>query len=193
MVPRRELFAPPRGAVEGFLPGTGDEYLAATAACGRFLPRPAVEDDPAEKQIIPYGLLTCGDHVFVMRRSSVGGDRRLREKVSIGVGGHVNPGDQGGDSLAAAVEKALFRELREELRVAAPFRVEVAGIVNDDSNAVGRVHFGIVYRVEVESPAVEVREKESLRGGFVSSREVVQYLEAMETWSRLLAEHFWPV
>jgi predicted NUDIX family phosphoesterase len=195
VVPRGDLFAPPRREVQGFLEGVADEYLAAASVRGRFLPRPQAEVDPGFKQLIPYGVLRCRDLVFLMRRSSRGGEARLRRKVSLGVGGHVNPGDLrldggklGPTSVVEAIEAAFRRELEEELCVEAPYRARAAGVINDDSNPVGAVHFGIVFRVEVAEPRVRIREAENLEGSFVPVAVAGGFREEMESWSRILLD-----
>jgi len=197
VVPRSLLFEGGRKAVDGFEPGDAGGYLATVARVGRFVSRALAEEDPSLKQIIPYGMLVFADKVFVMERTGKGGEARLHRKVSLGVGGHVNPEDMGprGDRPAdgrAAVKNAFNREIREELLLDTPYREEVVGVINDDSNSVGSVHFGIVYRLEVESPRVRVREEELLQGAFVPLRELGRYREAMETWSRIILDALWP-
>src|SRR6476659_9151746 len=66
--------------------------LAAVKESGEFLPRSGVEDDPSKKQIIPYLVLRDGEGIFLMKRTRAGGDERLHDRYTIGVGGHVNPG-----------------------------------------------------------------------------------------------------
>ena len=94
--------------------------------------------------------------------------------------------------MDSAVESAFERELHEELALQTSYRKQVVGVLNDDSDPVGQVHFGIVYSVTTETPQVEIREKECLEGGFVGVREVASYQERMESWSRILLENFWP-
>src|SRR4051794_41901099 len=66
-----------------------------------------MEQDPTWKQVIPYPVLRDGDRWFLMRRTRSGGDARLHDRYSIGVGGHVNPEDGG---LGGDLEIALRRE-----------------------------------------------------------------------------------
>ena len=82
------------------------------------------------KQVIPYVVLRDGERWFLMRRTRAGGDARLHDLWSIGVGGHLNPGD--GD-----VAGGLRREWAEEL--VAGFVPEFApiGLLNDDTTPVG--------------------------------------------------------
>ena len=78
---------------------------------GLYLERPVAEVDPSHKQLIPYVVVRDGSRVFLMERTDAGGDRRLHGKASIGVGGHLNPVDEGDDPLMAG----LRREWEEEL------------------------------------------------------------------------------
>ena len=72
---------------------------------GTYLDRPMAEDDPGYKQLIPYVVVRDADTVFLMERTDAGGDARLHGKASIGVGGHLNPVDEGEDALMAGLRR----------------------------------------------------------------------------------------
>jgi predicted NUDIX family phosphoesterase len=195
VVARSRLFHGSEGAFEGLLCRGAEVYLERIAQCGQFLARDAVEDDPTFKQVIPYGVVTYTgasgeEQVFLMRRRRGGTERRLHDLYSLGVGGHVNPADAESSAqarsrgAAGSVEAALAREIAEELSIRGPSAVRRLGVLNDDSNAVGQVHFGVVFRVQVCVPEVAVRETEQLEGEFVSSERLHAYASAMESWSR---------
>jgi predicted NUDIX family phosphoesterase len=162
---------------------TLDALRAAIAREGRYLARPTAEDDPAHKQLIPYVVVRDGDRVFLMERTDAGGDRRLHRKASIGVGGHLNPVDEGEDALMAG----LRREWAEELVADWMPDFRLVGLLNDDSNSVGAVHLGVVFTVEAGGRAVDVREREKLTGAFVPPEAVRAAWSRLETWSQLVA------
>ena len=87
---------------------TLEALRGAVAARGTYLERPAAEEDPSHKQLIPYVVVRDGERVFLMERSDAGGDRRLHGKASIGVGGHLNPVDHGEDALMAGLQSLGF-------------------------------------------------------------------------------------
>jgi predicted NUDIX family phosphoesterase len=169
-------------AWQGVLAVPAEAYLERTMRHGAFRPRPEAEEDPSWKQVIPYLVVRDGDRYLLMRRTRAGGDPRLFERYSIGVGGHLNPGD--GDVLGA-----LRREWHEE--VAADFEPQFAfiGLLNDDTDPVGAVHLGFVYSADVAGRAVGIRETEKLSGDFRTPDEVAGVVDRMESWSRLLFEH----
>jgi predicted NUDIX family phosphoesterase len=154
-------------------------------ADGRYLDRPAAEEDPAFKQLIPYVVVRDGARVFLMERTAAGGDARLHGRASIGVGGHLNPVDDGEDPLT----DGLRREWSEELVADWEPEFRLVGLLNDDSNPVGSVHLGVVFEVDAAGRPVEVRERDKLDGRFVTVGEVRAAWERMETWSRLVADH----
>jgi predicted NUDIX family phosphoesterase len=160
------------------------DLRAAVARNGRYMPRPAAEDDPAHKQLIPYVVVRDADRVFLMERTDAGGDARLHRKASIGVGGHLNPVDAGEEPLMAG----LRREWREELVAGWEPLFRLAGLLNDDTNPVGAVHLGVVFEVEAAGRPVSVRETHKLSGRFVPRSELTAAWERMETWSQLVAE-----
>ena len=159
------------------------ELREAVAAHGRYLDRPIAEEDPGHKQLIPYVVVRDGDRVFLMERTDAGGDRRLHGKASIGVGGHLNPVDDGEDALMAG----LRREWAEELVAGWTPEFHLVGMLNDDSNPVGAVHLGVVFAVEADGRAVEVREAEKLTGAFAPAAAVRAAWDRLETWSQLVA------
>jgi len=147
--------------------------------------RPLAEENPAFKQLIPYVVVRDGPRVYLLERSAAGGDPRLHGKASIGIGGHLNPVDEGEDPLT----DGLRREWSEELVADWEPEFRLVGLLNDDSNSVGSVHLGVVFEVEAAGRPVEVREGEKLTGRFATVAEVRAAWDRMETWSRLVADH----
>lgn len=157
----------------------------AVARSGTFVDRPGAEDDPSCKQLIPYVVVRDGEHVFLMERTAAGGDARLHGKGSIGVGGHLNPVDEGEDALA----DGLRREWAEELDADWDPEFELVGLLNDDLNPVGAVHLGVVFTVDARGRDVAVREHEKLIGRWVTVDELRDAWDRLETWSQLVASH----
>jgi predicted NUDIX family phosphoesterase len=152
---------------------------------GTFRPRPAMEADPAWKQVIPYPVLRDGDAWYLMRRTRAGSDARLHDRYSIGVGGHVNPEDGG---LDGDLTSALRREWHEELVVDFVPRFRFVGLLNDDTTLVGEVHLGLVYEGDAAGRPVAIRETDKLSGAFVDTGAVAAVADRLETWSRLAFE-----
>jgi len=123
-----------------------------------------------------------GARYLLMRRTRAGGDARLFERYTIGVGGHLNPGD--GDVLAG-----LRREWREEIAADFEPSFRFVGLLNDDEDPVGAVHLGFVYAADAGGRAVAIRETDKLSGDFRAPEEVAAVTDRMESWSRLLFEH----
>ncbi|MEY4773860.1 MAG: hypothetical protein RIT40_895, partial [Planctomycetota bacterium] len=70
------------------------------------------------------------------------------------------------------------------------YTVQRIGLINDDTNAVGAVHVGLVQVVDVTG-TVAIRETDRLEGRLVSVedlRALVARGANLETWSRLLIE-----
>jgi predicted NUDIX family phosphoesterase len=183
----------PRAAVPGGCDFTGlrrgdrtdlARLRDAAAHHGRYVERRAAEADRSLKQLIPYVVVRDGERVFLMERTTAGGDARLHAKASIGVGGHLNPVDTGDDPIDAG----LHREWDEELVADWEPEFTLAGFLNDDSNPVGAVHLGIVFVVDAAGRRVLVREQEKLSGRFAGLNDLVGAWERLETWSRLVAE-----
>jgi predicted NUDIX family phosphoesterase len=182
--PDEQVLVVPRAALvpgEGWLgvrPGDLGEAIDIVARDGFFVRRSEAEVDPALKQVIPYLVLRDGERWFLMRRTRAGGDARLHDRWSIGVGGHLNPGD--GD-----VPGGLAREWAEELIADFEPDYSPVGLLNDDSTPVGAVHVGFVYVADARGRPVSIRETDKLEGSFATTPSVMAVRDQMETWSRL--------
>lgn len=160
-----------------------DAFVEALERDGRHEPRAAMESDPSFKQVIPYLVLRDGSRYFLMQRTAAGGDSRLHHRYSIGVGGHLNPGDGG-------ILGGLRREWDEELVADFYPAFSLVAMLNDDTTPVGAVHLGAVFVADVAGRPVEIRETEKLSGAFAESADVASVVDRMETWSRLCFEFF---
>jgi predicted NUDIX family phosphoesterase len=183
--PSEEVLVVPRASVvpgEGWLGVRRDGVVAALEAVRRdgfFMRRSEAEEDTTHKQVIPYLVLRDGERWFLMRRTTAGGDPRLHDRWSIGVGGHLNPGD--GD-----VEGGLRREWAEELEAGFVPRFRPVGLINDDTTPVGAVHVGVVFVADAAGRPVAIRETDKLEGSFATTAATAAVRDSMETWSRLV-------
>ncbi len=184
VVPRAQLL-PPEG-LNGFLPGDTARYLERVRRFGEFRRRGDVEEDASLKQVIPYLIIRHLDRVFLFQRTHGGGERRLRGRFSIGVGGHIVREDADGanDLLRAGLE----RELQEELVIAPVWRTRSVGVLNEEDTPVSRVHFGLVYMVETEDPRVRVREADRLTGSLATAADLAAVRDRMESWSQRILD-----
>jgi predicted NUDIX family phosphoesterase len=157
-------------------------FLEVIGGAGRYEPRGAMEQDPSFKQIIPYLVLRDGERYFLMRRTRAGGDARLHDLYSIGVGGHLNPGDGG-------LLPGLRREWEEELSADFLPDFRIVGLLNDDTTDVGSVHLGAVFEADARGRPVEIRETHKLEGSFAQVDEIAAVVDRLETWSRIVFEH----
>jgi predicted NUDIX family phosphoesterase len=187
MIAEEHVLVVPRDTVLRGVGWTGvrtegiEAFHAAVADHGRFEPRAAMENDPSFKQVIPYLVLRDADRYFLMRRTRAGGDARLHDRWSIGVGGHLNPGD--GDLLGG-----LRREWAEELVADFVPDFTLVGLLNDDTTDVGSVHLGAVFVADAAGREVAIRETDKLTGAFADPSDVAAVAADLETWSALVFE-----
>lgn len=156
-----------------------------------FIDRDQAEDDPSHKQIIPYCVFRAGDRILHYTRGKAGGESRLHAKLSVGVGGHVNPVDMdGGRTGASAYHAAVTREIDEELVLPGAHPHRIIALLNDDSNPVGQVHLGIVHLVDLPNEEVASREDALANLEFSALAELnTSLFERLETWSQFCIRH----
>jgi len=163
--------------------------LKAISGAYRFVDRDDAENDPSLKQIIPYVLIRCGERIMLIKRLREQSERRLWDKYSIGIGGHLNPEDGEADFFDAFLS-GLKRELHEELDISTEYDCRLVGCINDDTTDVGRVHFGIVFQAQLAEDKVRIRETSKMTGEFVELNELAAIHPNMESWSKIVFDHF---
>ncbi len=173
-----------------------ERYLGVLFAPGvlRFVPRPQAEADPAYKQLIPYVLMSYDGKYLTYVRGRRAGEARLVGNRSIGIGGHINPTDEmplfNADSYETTYLNAVEREVAEEVSVEANHTDSIVALLNDDSNEVGSVHLGVVHHWILDSPLVSKREQMITQMAFMSTAELCQIRDTLETWSQLCLDNF---
>lgn len=189
VVSRELLFDNEKNAFNGFLSKNDvqGEEIFNTFKNYEVKRRGDMEEDPSYKQLISYCLLENeNDEILVYKRLSGGGEERLHGQSSVGVGGHMN-NVVGADSINEVLRVNAQRELNEEVGLSEDRsqNMEYIGFINDDTNAVGKVHIGVVFKIKVKSSDVEVRETDTLKINWVSQDEIND-LNHFESWSALI-------
>ncbi len=154
----------------------------------RYMPRSQAEDDPNYKQIIPYVIMTHDETYLSYVRGKRSGEGRLVGNRSMGIGGHINPVDDIPlfcDDFRQSYLAAVQREVAEEVTVECDYTDRPVALLNDDSNAVGQVHLGIVHCWFLEAPKVTKKEQMITQLSFMSAAQLQAERDSLETWSRL--------
>lgn len=188
LVVPRELFDKV-GSFHGVKYGA-DNYLETFLAPGNafFMDREEAEQDPSHKQLIPYAIFTFQGKILHYTRGGSGGEARLHDKGSIGIGGHINPVDwQGAEQGMSTYLAGVERETREELDIADPYTQTAIGLINDDTNEVGAVHLGVIHEFKLTSDRVSSNEDAIARLTFYTLEELKEQtlFNKLETWSQL--------
>jgi len=160
-----------------------DHYLQIIQQKKEFLPRGMMENDPSYKQIIPYLVFNFEDTYFLMQRASKASETRLRNKYSLGIGGHIRQEDMTTDSIFEWAK----REFHEEVNYNGNLIIKPLGILNDDSDDVGKVHIGFVLLLQGDSSKISIK-SELKSGTLVTLEECAKYNESLESWSQLVLE-----
>jgi predicted NUDIX family phosphoesterase len=185
-------------------------HVADLLSPGRFFPRSSVETDRNMRQPIVYVAIVSDFnnyddnrededwHVLQYARPMKTGESRLAGKLSIGVGGHINPCDTElrVDDMESCVRAAACRELREELCFASPAAEtavlrEVVGekgftepfIYCGSKTDVDSVHMGIFLTVHVPAHLARSISVRDTRSAWVPLDDT--NYDRLESWSQL--------
>ena len=168
------------------------EVLKKIVQNGLFLRRSELEEDPSFKQIIPYAIISDKDSFYLFRRTSGQTEKRLHNKFSLGVGGHMNP-DHSMEPKEQFIIDELKRELDEEVKLLNGCLIEdieFIGFINDDTIPVGSVHIGLLYNIHVSNKEVYINETDKMTADWVDKSNLAEFYEGMETWTKIIFDFY---
>jgi len=202
------------GKIFGFLklkPQEINEFLEIIEKNKEFKERKGrggIENKPEWQQIIFYGLIRQGDKFFAYQRGgedSSYAETRLYGKISVGIGGHIEPFDTGLiDSLYRELdEEVVFKKNDQEISLknkegkvtkksfANLADINITGLIKYETDEVGEVHLGLACEINLLDPdlTVEVREEENIEGRMVSLKEYQDWVKkegiTVEFWTQI--------
>jgi predicted NUDIX family phosphoesterase len=153
-----------------------------------FMPRDNAEYNLDHKQVIPYVIIRNGNNYLLLKRLAGQTEKRLHNKYSLGIGGHINPDSS--INRENIIIKGLYRELNEEVSVDDPADLNFIGIINDESNSVSKVHLGLLYELEAGSPGCRVLETGKMTAQWATREELREFYDGLETWSQIVYDHY---
>lgn len=157
VVERKHLF--PGLSPQGFLP-PGSVDLDGLTSNLFFAERDYMEVNSHYKQIIPYLMLQRGEgddaRVLCYQRRTKHTEKRLGGLWSVGFGGHIEPLDRDDAQVETngMVMATALREMEEETGLnPGAGALSLIGFINSDSEDVSSVHFGVVFKVDLDGLA----------------------------------------
>ena len=148
-----------------------------------FMTRRDAENNPNFKQLIPYVIFYHDNKILSYQRGVLLSEDRLLHNHSIGVGGHISIDDP--NFFSNSYQKGMYREIHEELHIDTEYTEDIVALLNDDSNDVGKVHFGIIHVLKVEKPLVRKKEKSINNPTFEPIQTLKNNIEKYENWSKI--------
>lgn len=187
VVQRDVLFK--EGPFQGFVPSKLKDYLSIILSNSEYQVRSKeLENNKSWQQPIPYVWLINPKtkQAFLYQRDTKGNESRLHNKYSGGVGGHIDKKELV-DGEGDPIVQAMMRELREETIISEYPIPKIVGFINDDSEPVGEVHFGVV---AIGETTHEVKPAEDMaHGKFYSMQEIDELFSNpttnVEGWTRI--------
>ena len=176
---------------QGLIYGNSDA-LKMIVQKGLFRKRNELEKDPSFKQIIPYAIISNKESFYLFRRTSKQTEKRLHNKFSLGVGGHMNPNDSMEPNEQYLIDE-LKRELYEEVRLLNGCLIEIIefiGFINDDTIPVGSVHIGLLYNIHVSNKEVYINETDKMTADWIDKSNLTEFYEGMETWTKITFDFY---
>lgn len=178
---------------EGFNESVFDDFKNMLSS-SYFIKRYDSDYNPQEVEIIPYPVIMTydGDEVFCVKRESGSNEARLVDKLSLGIGGHINP--EGVKTGYRLVHSSLNRELNEELNLSKAFKqnnsLNFKGLIRITKTDVDKDHIGLLYFLETfktlaQEKHIDIREKDTLSGSFVSLDFLEDNYDKLENWSKI--------
>jgi predicted NUDIX family phosphoesterase len=190
-IPTEELWDLMTFKEKGLINGNSD-VLKRIVQNSLFRKRNESEENPSFKQIIPYAIISYKDSFYLFKRTSRQTEKRLHNKFSLGVGGHMNPGNSMESKEKYLIDE-LKRELFEEVKLLNGClieNIEFIGFINDDTIPVGRVHIGLLYNIRVSNQDVYINEPDKMTAVWIEKPNLAEFYEGMETWSKITFDYY---
>ena len=183
----------------------------------RYMVRKDAEISEFHKQIIPYVVVRHRDKYLLFKRKPKQTEARLHNMYSLGVGGHINPSSEicssteisSSSEIGSSTEisssgeigssagthddpiiAGMLREFNEELTLAGHTPPQFTGLINDDSNAVGRCHLGFLFTTEASTCQFSLPESDKMEAEWIDEARLHIHYNLMEPWSQLYFDCF---
>jgi predicted NUDIX family phosphoesterase len=194
VIKKDKLFS--SGKFQGFREHGEFDYLAEITKSAEWKKRGEVEQDMAYKQVIPYVVIfnPKTKKFFFFRRANKEEnyrEKRLYGRWSFGAGGHVSKEDAENLLGSDPIRANILREIKEEIRLNGNInQINIKGYINDESDEVGNVHFGLFHIIETDSEKIEPSDECSIvEFKMIDASELEDYLSdptiVLEQWSRI--------
>lgn len=179
VIPEKKLF---RGIPfsENFFFHSKTKIIKNILMLGEEYDKDLAENNIDYKQIVAYMIFSYKNKFFIMQRNKT--TNILSLKYSLGIGGHLRKQD-----IKNNIGQWGGRELKEEVEIENGFRTKLIGFINDNSNDIGKKHFGLVYLIKGRSSHISIR-SEMISGEMVTIENIQPYFSRLESWSSLLAK-----
>lgn len=154
-----------------------------------FRRRGDMENDTSFQQIIPYMLFSFENKFFAYKYLGNAGEKRLvNNDYQLGIGGHINKEDVGGEDVLKA---GMMREWSEEVDFKGKFiSKKFVGIINDESRPVERVHIGLAYHFVGDSPDINVKEVDKMEGRLIDLNDLSESAIGHSPWMRIVYNEY---
>ncbi|MCJ7804948.1 hypothetical protein MUP35_04445 [Patescibacteria group bacterium] len=205
------------GKLFGFLklkPQEIDNFLTIIEKNKEFKEREGkegIENRPEWQQIIFYGLIRQGNKFFAYQRGGEDSsyvETRLYGKISVGIGGHIEPFDTGlPDSLYRELdEEMVFKKNGQEINLknqegkvtkkgfANLADIDITGLIKYETDEVGEVHLGLACEINLLDPdlTLEIKKEENIEGRIVNLKEYQDWAKregvTVEFWTQIFIE-----
>ncbi len=189
VINKKDLFK--KDYFEGFKPHNEKDFESRILKNFKWLPRKDVENNTNYKQPIAYAVILNDElrTVFSYQRALEDkkySEKRLQGKFSIGIGGHINKIDRKSKNV---ILTSFKRELKEEIDIIGKIKkIEPLGYINNDSDDVGKVHFGILYLLKTNARII-IPGSEIKRGNLKTINELEKICSdhkyKVEEWTKI--------
>lgn len=181
------------GHFQGFLDASSQDFISNITDNYFFHRRGDAEQDYTLKQPISYCIIVNpkSKKIYTYKRAAskeAYGETRLYGNWSIGVGGHIEQVDAKSDD---PLTDSLKREISEEVECDLErLDFKVLGYINDESNDVGKVHFGVLYVALTKEENILPKNAESVIGEFKDISEIEEICKGdeVDNWTRIAYE-----
>lgn len=150
------------GLWQGFLMGGTwvDYYEIISSKKAEWMSRNEAESREDYQQIIPWSVFRWNDYYLELKKGQEGPHTRLYGKYSLGFGGHIYRDEI---EKFGNFKEWIYQRFVNEMNYESELTISSLGVVNDNTDELGRSHFGLVYLFEGQSNLISAQKNLEIR------------------------------
>ena len=152
---------------------------------GKYIYRDIVEGKAETQQIIPYIVIRSNEGRYLVAKKKNIAKDEIKNTISLGFGGHIEPCDGDKDILF----QAAARNLLEEVSLYPYNTMKFKGYVREMNSDI-KDHLGCVFLIDdIDEKETKILKQDVYNQDWFTKNQLIEHYAKLETWSKHIANY----